>query len=800
MTPTRSLARSFNRVAISLAVMALVVACGGSASDDAANAFVQSMAVEGRSAPRQALATANGATQTAGVTLPTAKELFDWAEYKFPELFYPAQTFNNYELVYAGQAYTVRSYANGNNLGLTPDGRIYGLGPFTANVLTAFGTSADYAAQVAADKCRVLPASCFVTGASHTVNVSANVGGEVTDSASGVRLLLPEGGSGQITMTQLTATVPAPVGGQGWRLTYNSAQRMEIVQDGAFDGSAAWPAVYVFESPSPGAVDDDKGLEPRWRPLPIRQVAPGRYAFEVSPGLATTVAADRRQALAAGSNVTRDYYIAQSAKATTDTEKRMAQYSLAGVYTDSFVAMLSTSKATAVRSHIAAKLPTWGNASSDYRGFSFLPFRRLNPQINVPLDNSSLAHELGHYLTHMLVGDNVYEQLEKQPFAKQHGILDVNGRGSINEDYAFFIEYQFIGKGGNYPLDAAASFLSRRKAGADVPSIEGFSAAMLAAMVRTTTQIPSIDPIDLVGRLVDVPVVGMTRDKLFDVIAAGPTDVDSLRRGIEGALDSAGQDRMRVNLQRLGWRYAATLRVLDANGQPMANAAARLLVRTTGGDFVSDVGTTDAQGALNLWFAFPGTSTLEIASGGQTLEGAVTIDPTRPTSDRIALGDVTVKGLETFTRLTEVCASFTYTSITAVTKFEQGPFVATYCIDTSGKPLNWSGSLFTVIDGQISAEGLYSQLRGQVNALKARRPHNGSYKTPPPRFEILADGLQRDLKSPLIRFTLSGAAAAGHYTINYQPEDDCSFGFCEARAIKSIDPASVTIWADFRDY
>lgn len=797
MSNPRILARTFNRVAIALAVTAFLAACGGSASDDAATAFVQRMAIEGSSAPRQALATVDGATQAAAATLPSAKELFDWAEYKFPELFYPAQTFNNYELVYAGQAYTVRSYANGNNLGLTPDGRIYGLGPFTANVLTGFGTSADYAAQVATDKCTVLPASCFVTGASHTVSVSANVGAEVIDSASGVHLLLPEGGSGQVTMTQLTATVPAPVAGQGWRLTYNSAQRMEIVLDGAFDGSAAWPAVYVFAAPSPGAVDDAKGLAPRWLSLPIRQVAPGRYAFEVSSGLPSATAADQRQALAAGTNVTRDYYIAQSAKATTDTEKRMAQYSLAGVYTDSFVAMLSTTKAAAVRSHIAAKLPSWGNDSSFYRGFTFLPTRRLYPQINVTLDNASLAHELGHYLTHMLVGDDVYEKLEKQPFAKQHGVLDVNGRGSINEDYAFFIEYQFTGWGGNSNLDRAGDFLISRKAGADVPSIEGFTAAMLAAMVRTTTQIPSID---LKSRNVDVPVVGLTRDKVFDVIASGPTDVDSLRRGIEGALDSAGQDRMRVNLQRLGWRYAATLRVLDANGQPMANAAARLLVRTTGGDYVSDVGTTDAQGALNLWFAFPGTSTLEIVSGGQTLEGAVSIDPTRSTSDRIALGDVTVKGQETFTRLTDVCASFTYTSITAVTKFEQGPFIATYCIDTSGKPLNWSGSLFTVIDGQISAEGLYSQLYGQVNALKARRPHNGSYKTPPPRFEILADGLQRDRTTQVIRFKLSGAAAAGHYTINYQPEDDCSFGYCEARAIKSIDPASVTIWADFRGY
>lgn len=796
MSPRRTPAPLLTVLAVAAAVATLVAACGGSAPDDTATAFVQRIDSDGGSAPRRVLATAEAAPQAAAVALPNAKELFDWAEYKFPELFYPAQTFANYTLSYAGQTYTVRSYANGNNLGLTPDGRIFGLGPFTENVLTAFGTAADYAAQVAADKCRVSPSSCFVTGASHAVNVSANAGGEVTDSASGVRLLLPDGGSGQITMTRLTATVPAPVAGTGWQLTYNSAQRMEIVLDGAFDGTGAWPAVYVFDAPPAGAVDDDRGLEPRWLPLPMRQVAPGRYAFEVAPGV-SPAAAERPHALATGSSVTRNYYIAQSAKATTDTEKRLAQYSLGHVYIDDFIGTLSTSRAAAVRSRIATKLPSWGQDSNFYRGFSYFVTRRLYPQINVTLDNQSLAHELGHYLTHMMVGDDVYERLEKQPYAKKHGILDVNGRGSINEDYAFFIEAGLIGTGGRYNLDQAASFLRSRKAGADVPSIEGFTAAMLAAMVRTTTLIPSIDNKD---HMVDVPVVGLTRDKIYDVVAAGPTDVDALRRGIEGVLDVAGQDRMRVNLQRLGWRYSATLRVVDSEGQPVVNAAARLLVRSGSSEYVADVGQTDAQGALNLWFAFPGASTLEIVRAGETLEGLVNIDPARPTSDRVALGDIKVTGRETFVRLVEVCASFSYTTITAQSRIEAGPFNRVQCVDTSATPLTWGGTLFTTVKGQTSAEGWYSQARNMVYGLKARQPHSGSYKTPPPLFAIYADGMQRDLTSSVVRFRLNAGTVGGHYTINYQPEDDCLGGYCEARAIKAIDPASVSIWATFRDY
>ena len=87
--------------------------------------------------PRRALAAP--ATAAAAAATPTAEQLFDWAEHRYAELFPAAIGSANYAYVHEGQAYTVRSFGNGNHLGLTPDGRIYGLGPFTGQVLTAFG-------------------------------------------------------------------------------------------------------------------------------------------------------------------------------------------------------------------------------------------------------------------------------------------------------------------------------------------------------------------------------------------------------------------------------------------------------------------------------------------------------------------------------------------------------------------------------------------------------------------------------------------------------------------------------------
>ena len=104
------------------------------------------------------------AVPTQGTAAPTAKTLFDWAEYKYPDLFAPAQMIREVVLTHLGVEYTVRSYPNANHLGLTRAGEVYGLGPFTADRLVSFGDAADYASVVDSDRCNVY-GSCepFVT-------------------------------------------------------------------------------------------------------------------------------------------------------------------------------------------------------------------------------------------------------------------------------------------------------------------------------------------------------------------------------------------------------------------------------------------------------------------------------------------------------------------------------------------------------------------------------------------------------------------------------------------------------------
>lgn len=163
--------------AAALTLLAALPGCGGSEGPD----------------PRQSATAADARERVAASALPppvvTVKDLFDWAEYKFPDLFPKPAALPDTPFAYEGVQYTVRGFANGNFLGLTSDGQIFGLGPFTGSQLTRFGTAADYAAQVQTDRCGVDPARCL-TDESPVGPLNGCVAPAATALATGNRLRL----------------------------------------------------------------------------------------------------------------------------------------------------------------------------------------------------------------------------------------------------------------------------------------------------------------------------------------------------------------------------------------------------------------------------------------------------------------------------------------------------------------------------------------------------------------------------------------------------------------------------------
>lgn len=137
-----------------LTVAALMAACGGGGGDPADGAV--------SFAGRMRAASATAPTRAAAATTVTAAMALDWAEYKFSDLFPKATAVRFPAIEYERVTYNARLYSGAwgdRYLGVTPNGRIFGLGDFTANSLQQFEDLPFWSAQIMADECKVYPAS-----------------------------------------------------------------------------------------------------------------------------------------------------------------------------------------------------------------------------------------------------------------------------------------------------------------------------------------------------------------------------------------------------------------------------------------------------------------------------------------------------------------------------------------------------------------------------------------------------------------------------------------------------------------
>ena len=127
-------------------ILCTLAACGGGEPDRSAatsSPREQALSSHAAASPRSTTAAAARAA-----SLPAAisnEQLFLWAQATYPQLFPDSPPITSVE--YQGRTYAVRSYANGNHLGVS-EGQAYGLGPFTNSELVNFGPLSNFAAQV----------------------------------------------------------------------------------------------------------------------------------------------------------------------------------------------------------------------------------------------------------------------------------------------------------------------------------------------------------------------------------------------------------------------------------------------------------------------------------------------------------------------------------------------------------------------------------------------------------------------------------------------------------------------------
>lgn len=242
---------------VGAAVVALA-GCGG--GDDAAP--VAPVAPTAAAGPQQRAA--------AGAALVTADMTMDWAEYRFPELFESARAQHFPSIEHEGVRYNARAYVGAwgtRYLGVTTDGRIFGLGDFTQQRLQQFETLAYWAPQVLQDWCRVRPGDCAGAAPGYGSGTPVPAAGTVLDhseySESGApRAVALEDGS--------RAELGAQAGGFGMQLEREAGTDTEmqaaLAQHPGLQATGSVRGLYIL------GVRSTAALKPRLT-VPAREAA-----------------------------------------------------------------------------------------------------------------------------------------------------------------------------------------------------------------------------------------------------------------------------------------------------------------------------------------------------------------------------------------------------------------------------------------------------------------------------------------------------------------------------------------------
>jgi hypothetical protein len=492
----------------------------------------------------------------------------------------------------------------------------------------------------------------------------------ITDSVTGYTIRFPTGGSGNLLIAEIISGSAAPSPGQGIWIDYQGNTPIQLMVK---DPGDALVTVMGFGY-VPGAIDDESGAGDRWVAVPEEQSVDGYLVFDLLMPFEPSNTSHNNQLASVypvfdrleqfnrpekqGSRkIGFNHYWISSIPENSDvaTKRNHIQLQI-GEFIDSFLNELPPSIQARARAEVNGRL-RWHYEDShpdSYRGFWwFSDFsRRPHPTITINANNAPseyawhIAHEAGHYMSHVLMGDDAYARLERQG-RRTHGLGDYwEGRTDFVEEPAYFSEYAFnVGIAGSInPADPAAMFLKdKTPLTIDFPSVEGFGCLFLASLHRDNPTIKA----RTTGKPEEAPVVQASLGELFEIIGRGATDINQLRAHVEEFLRGRGEaDKLPAIAQRIGWSYSVRGRLVNDAGKPVADATVESISKVGSKEYPGGYSSipTKADGQFTIsGDVFPGESWIRVKKDSETTDVPITIDWAHRTNEVVDLGDLKVQ-------------------------------------------------------------------------------------------------------------------------------------------------------------
>lgn len=497
----------------------------------------------------------------------------------------------------------------------------------------------------------------FRYGEVKSFQVSGGAGTQVADPVSGSTFFFPAGGNGTLTLTPITSSPqPSPSGtGIGYKVEFTSSDSMSILVPYSDEQV---PMLWVWTDPEVSLNESNSSVSETWVPLRPQDSISNPAVFKLIDPSKSSLAKGKNHGSPMAST-TYKVWQDQLKKASVVWTKHTVLKELTRQHILDIYNLLPTSLQTKARAEIDGRLAprvfmTYIGNVSFYHPFVYGTsgsdvFRWVDPYFTYSVlygstaDPSTVAHEVGHYMSHVLLGDNAFYELSQQA-VRNHDIGMPHAGRPMLEEYAMFSDYSIYGevKNGLNMEEPYETLSGSSPKSVDWPSNEGYATCLLARLHTNKNNII----IRLPNETEDIPVVGASLTDLWSVLGNGPRNVNALRLEIGAYLDTKGMlDKLPVILERTGWTYHGSGKVVNDQKQGLPNLEVQSISKV-GSENKEYLGSatkavTDKDGNFKLDRIFPGSNYIRVwTSKVDSMDFPLTVDPNSATNASVSIGEL----------------------------------------------------------------------------------------------------------------------------------------------------------------
>jgi hypothetical protein len=236
---------------------------------------------------------------------------------------------------------------------------------------------------------------------------------------------------------------------------------------------------------------------------------------------------------------------------------------------------------------------------------------------------SAASHEVGHYISFLLLGSAEYKILSAQK-KSVHFIGEFNADRPILEEWAHWADYLtngIIARGsdnnkinGDYDIiEPAKSFKNSNKLNKginkndihpskyDMPSAEGFGCALMARI--NSTDLNTITNYDNVSQ--DIPIIGLASIQIYDLLSKNPKNINELYKLFENYFALPDEKtKLAVIAQRCGWSYFAKSKIFLENNIPLKSGKLSIYLTADGKEYLASENSIN-NGVCDISALFP---------------------------------------------------------------------------------------------------------------------------------------------------------------------------------------------------